>query len=339
MLRRCLVLLATCLPLVANGVDLKMATVAPEGSAWMKDLRAAAKTVQERTGGRVNVKFYGGGIQGSDRKVLRKIRIGQLQGGVFTSNGLEERYPDIVIYGLPMLFDSQAEVDFVRQRMDPQLAAGLEQAGFVSFGFAGGGFAYLLSNAPVTRLADMEGQKIWVPEDDQTSYVAMQALGLSPVVLPVTDVLTGLQTGLLSIVATPPVGAIILQWYTKTRFVTSQPLTYTLGVMAIDKAALKDVSAADQSVLREVMTALYARFDAQNRTDNAKAEQALRANGLKFVTLDPAEVPRWREVTARAMDGMAAKGAFSAELLREVRAHINEYRTAQAGSKVPGKGP
>ena len=135
-----LILLA-CLPLAVPATDLKLATVAPEGSSWMKDLRTAGLQIKERTGGRVNIKFYGGGIQGTDKKVLRKIRIGQLQGGVFTSNSLEERYPDILIYGLPMLFNSQEEVDYVRQKMDARLTAGLEKAGFVSYGFAGGGFA------------------------------------------------------------------------------------------------------------------------------------------------------------------------------------------------------
>jgi TRAP-type C4-dicarboxylate transport system substrate-binding protein len=85
-----------------------------------------------------------------------------------------------------MLFNSQDEVDYVRQRMDAKLTAGLEQAGFVSYGFAGGGFAYFMTGKPVAGLADVRGQKIWVPEGDQTSYVAMQALQLSPVVLPIT---------------------------------------------------------------------------------------------------------------------------------------------------------
>ncbi len=333
-----LVLLA-CLPLSVPATDLKLATVAPEGSSWMKDLRAAGLQVKERTGGRVNIKFYGGGIQGTDKKVLRKIRIGQLQGGVFTSNSLEERYPDILIYGLPMLFNSQDEVDYVRQKMDARLAAGLEQAGFVSYGFAGGGFAYFMTGKPVAGLADLRGQKIWVPEGDQTSYVAMQALQLSPVILPITDVLTGLETGLLDIVATPPVGAVILQWYTKTGFVTNLPLSYTLGVLAIDKAALQGVSAADQAVIREVMSALYARLDAQNRLDNAKAEQALRANGLKFIEPNVAEVPEWRAAVSAAMDGMAAKGAFSAELLAEVRRHLQDYRKSRPAARVTGTRP
>lgn len=332
-------LLLACLPFSVPATDLKVATVAPEGSSWMKDLRTAGSQIKDRTGGRVNIKFYGGGIQGTDKKVLRKIRIGQLQGGVFTSNSLEERYPDILIYGLPMLFNSQDEVDYVRKKMDARLAAGLEKAGFVSYGFAGGGFAYFMTGKPVAGLADVRGQKIWVPEGDQTSYVAMQALQLSPVVLPITDVLTGLETGLLDIVATPPVGAVILQWYTKTKFVTNLPLSYTLGVLAIDKGALQPVSEADQAVIREVMTALYARFDAQNRLDNAKAEQALKANGLKFIEPTAAEVPQWRATVSEAMDGMAAKGAFSADLLAEVRRHLQDYRKARPSTQAPGPRP
>lgn len=337
-LRPLVILAGICLPALLHAADLKIATVAPEGSSWMKDLRTAGLQVRERTAGRVNLKFYGGGIQGSDRKVLRKIRIGQLQGGVFTSNGLQERYSDVVIYGSPMLFDSLGEVDFVRQRLDKRLAIGLEKAGFVSFGFAGGGFAYLLSNKPVSGIADLRGQKIWVPEGDPTSYAAMESLELSPVALPITDVLTGLQTGLLDIVATPPIGAVVLQWYTKTKYITTQPLSYTIGLLAIDKNALKNISAADQAVLREVMTRLYEHFDAQNRIDNAKAEDALRANGMQFLQLDPAEVPVWRESTARAMDKLAASGSISADLLREARGYVQEYRATRSVNKAAGSG-
>ncbi|MDP2323861.1 MAG: TRAP transporter substrate-binding protein DctP [Gammaproteobacteria bacterium] len=327
--------LLACLPPNLEASELKIAAVAPEGSSWMKDLRAAGLQIRDRTGGRVNLKFYGGGIQGNDKKVLRKIRIGQLQGGVFTPNGLEERYPDILLYGLPMLFNSQDEVDYVRQRMDAKLAAGLKRAGLVSYGFAGGGFAYFLTGKPVTGLADLRGQKIWVPEGDETSYVAMQALRLTPVILPITDVLTGLQTGLLDIVAAPPVGAVVLQWYTKTRYVTTQPLSYTMGLLVIDQRALATVTAADQEVLREVLSAVYARFDVQNRIDNTKAEAALKANGLTFVAPDVTEIPEWRAAISTAIDGMVAKGAISSGLLAEVNQHLKDYRQGAHTDAAP----
>ena len=85
---------------------IKIATLAPDGSAWMRELRKAAAEVQAGTQGRVQVKFYPGGVMGNDTVVLRKMRLGQLQGGVLTSSELGQVYPDAAIYSLPFLFDS-----------------------------------------------------------------------------------------------------------------------------------------------------------------------------------------------------------------------------------------
>ena len=181
----------------AAAADIKLASVAPDGSHWIVQMRAGAEEIRMRTGGRVTFKFYPGGVMGNDAQVLRKIRAGQLHGGAFASGGLAERYSGMSLYGIPLLFRSQEEVDFVRAKIDPLMAAGLDKAGFVSFGFTEGGFANLLSNEPIHSVDEMKRKKVWVPDGDQMSFLAMQTMGLSPVVLPVTDVLTGLQTGLI----------------------------------------------------------------------------------------------------------------------------------------------
>ena len=129
---------------VASGQTIKLATIAPEGSAWMNSMRAGAAEIRERTDGRVNFKFYGGGVQGNDKQVLREMRIGQLHGGAFTSNALVEFQKDAILYAMPMLFSDIEEVQFARQRMDGRLRALLEQAGYVNFGFAGGAGSVLL---------------------------------------------------------------------------------------------------------------------------------------------------------------------------------------------------
>src|SRR5690606_35509804 len=80
-LRRLSILLAgavAALPAVA--AELKVATIAPDGSHWMREMRAAAAEIEERTGGSVEIKFYPGGVMGNDAQVLRKIRVGQLHG-------------------------------------------------------------------------------------------------------------------------------------------------------------------------------------------------------------------------------------------------------------------
>ncbi len=168
----------------AAAADIKIASVAPDGSHWIGQMRAGAEEIRMRTGGRVTFKFYPGGVMGNDAQVLRKIRAGQLHGGAFASGGLAERYSGMSLYGIPLLFRSQDEVDTVRAKIDPLMAAGLDKAGFVSFGFTEGGFANPLSNEPIHNVDEMRRKKVWVPDGDQMSFLAMESMGLSPVVLP-----------------------------------------------------------------------------------------------------------------------------------------------------------
>lgn len=312
----------------------KIATIAPENSQWMVDLRSAGEAIEERTQQRVKLKLYAGGVMGNDKKVLRKIRIGQLQGGAFTATGLSERYRDIILYGLPMAFQTQAEVDYVRQRMDSALMKGLEDAGFVGFGFAGGGFAKLMGSEPITDLKDLRGRKVWTPEGDNIAYRAMEAMELSPVVLPITDVLTGLQTGLIEYIATPPVGAVVLQWYTKVKYVTTVPFAFTAGILAIDKRAFSKISKADQDIVRDVLTRAYEVIDERNRQDNRDAEAALKENGLTFVDVDPELVRGWRAITAASNREMAEQGAFSVDLLDEFLGHIADFHSGAGDNQA-----
>ncbi|MCC5794420.1 MAG: TRAP transporter substrate-binding protein DctP [Chromatiales bacterium] len=329
--------LAALLALPAAAVEFKIATIAPEGSAWMRELRAAGEEVRALTDGRVRLRFYGGGVQGNDRRVIRKMRIGQLQGGLFTATGVAEIYPDIVIYGLPGLFDSEDEVAWVRERMDPLFIEGLAEQGLVSFGFAGGGFAWFMGSQPVTSVEALRGRKVWVPEGDQVSFQAMSALRLAPVVLPISDVLTGLQTDLIDVVASPPVGAIVLQWHTRVRYVSKVPVAWTMGLMAIDQRAFSRLDAADQAIFREVMEALYRRLDQQSRGDNEAAARALRDAGLRFVEPDKAELAELQQVAAESNRRLAASGLFSAELLEQVFRHRDEFRARQpAGGQADG---
>ena len=315
----------------AAGADtLKIATVTPEGSQWMKEMRASAEEIRERTDGRVLIKYYGGGVMGNDSKVLGKIRIGALHGGAFTPSALASQYPDLNLYGLPMVFESEDEAAYVRKQLDPKLEQGLENAGFVNFGFAAGGFAVIMSNTPVTSVDDLRGKRVWVPEGDNISYASMEALSLAPVTLPLTDVLTGLQTGLIDIVAISPIGALVLQWHTKVKYVTELPLVYTLGFMAIDKRAFSKLSAADQAIVRDVMERTYKDFNRINLIDNAEARDAMLNRGIESVAFDTGEVARIRELMLESNRKLGEKGVFSLELYDEMMDFVRQYRRDNA---------
>jgi TRAP-type C4-dicarboxylate transport system substrate-binding protein len=310
----------------ATAQEIKLATIAPEGSSWMDSMRAGATEIDKRTEGRVKFKFYGGGVQGNDKQVLRKMRIGQLHGGAFTANGLIDVQKDSQLYAMPMLFNNLEEVRFVRSRMDDKLRDRIEQAGYVNFGFAGGGFARLMSNQPIANLKDLEGRKVWVPDGDRFAYEAAKALGISPVLMPLTDVMTGLQTELIDTIMSPPAATIILQWNTKVSYITELPVSYIFAMIAIDKKYFGRIQSADQKIVREVMENIYQNFDRQGNEDNQEAYKALIENGMKPVTPDQGQVPEWRRAVQASNRRLAAEGAIDIHLLDELECYLDSFR-------------
>jgi TRAP-type C4-dicarboxylate transport system substrate-binding protein len=328
-----LLLLTLLLPATLYAATFKIATAAPEGSGWMREMRAGATEIKQRTDGRVKIKFFAGGVMGNDKSVLRKMRVGQLQGGAFTTGNLVDIAPDADLFSLPLIFRSHEEVDYVRKHMDADLIQVIEDSGFACFGFAGGGFALLMSENPARTIADVRGLKIWVPEGDTVSYRAMASLGLAPVTLPITDVMTGLQAGLVEVIAASPIGALAFQWHTRVKYVTNTPLSYLYATMIIDKKFFNRISAPDQQIVREVMDKIYVRIDQNNRSDNEAAKQAMIGAGISFVDSPEAEIARWRDVADKLVDEMREEGAFSAELYARLQALLKEYRNGRVATK------
>jgi TRAP-type C4-dicarboxylate transport system, periplasmic component len=87
-----------------------------------------------------------------------------------------------------------------------------------------------MSTTPVHNITDLQQLKSWVPESNKIAIQAYKALSISPIPLPLRDVLMGLQTGMITSVAGTPTGAIALQWHTKIKYVTDSPLSYIFGV-------------------------------------------------------------------------------------------------------------
>lgn len=321
----------------ANAIDIKIATLVPNQSQWMQDMRAAGKLIGERTEGRVRLKFYGGGTQGNEDKVLQKIKIGQLHGGTFSPTDFMKQYGAINLYGLPFVFASWDEIRYVRARMDAEIESGLADFGFVTFGFAGS-FSVVMSNEPISKHQDMKGKKVWLPQGDFVSYEAMRRLQLSPVALPVTDVLTGLQTGLIDIVAIPPEVAVALQWHTRVKYVTDMPVEFAMSFLAISKRRFDRLSTEDQAVVREVLSGVYREIDQNASAESANAMNALIKFGITNVTPEAGQFEELQRTMSKFNLEMAAGGAYPQDLYQMMIGYIKDFRngndaTAQQSDK------
>jgi TRAP-type C4-dicarboxylate transport system substrate-binding protein len=313
------------MPLAAQQV-IKIATVAPDGSVWMRELRAAAAEVQTQTQGRVNVKFFPGGVMGSDVVVLRKVRLGQLQGGAVTGSDLDGICQNAPIYSLPFLFNNQTEVDAVRKVVDPMLADCFQKGGMRMLGLAGGGFGYLMSTHPLRSRDDLRSSKVWVPANDRIGELTFKNGGITPVPLPLSDVFTSLQTGLVDTVTNTFSGAVILQWHSKIKYIVDLPLTYIPAYVLVDEKAYGKLTAADQAVLSRAFSAAMNRIDASNRRENVQALAAMKQGGTQLLPTPPAEAARWREIgvtTARQLEQM---NAYSPAVLAAIRRVLASQR-------------
>jgi TRAP-type C4-dicarboxylate transport system substrate-binding protein len=256
---------------------------------------------------------------GNDAVVLRKMRLGQLQGGVLTSSELAAVYPDAPIYSLPFLLQDWDQVKRVRAQVDPLLAKGLEGKGLHMLGATGIGFAYVMSTRPVHSRAEMVKSKLWIPQGDTIADVTFRSGGVTPIPLPIGDVFTSLQTGLVDTVANTPSGTVALQWHGKLRYMLDLPLSYVVGFMVLDQKAWLKLAPADQAIVSKAFSAAAARMDASIQRDDEAALKAMQKQGLKVISMDAAETARWREIGAQVTRRLESDKAISPALLAAVR--------------------
>ena len=319
-----LLLLSLCAATATAQTTLKIASLAPDGSLWMKEMRAAGDAIGKSTEGRVAIKFYPGGVMGNDAVVLRKIRLGQLQGGAFTGSELTLVYKDAQVYSLPFLFRDYAQVDAVRAKVDATLVEGFKQNGFQIVGISGVGFAYLMGTRPIVTRDDLKAAKVWIPQNDRIAEATFKAGGVEPIPLPLGDVFTALQTGLVDTVGNTTAGAIALQWHTKVRHLFDLPLTYVVGYVAVDQKAFDKLSEADRANVIASFGDAAKRIDAGNRKADADARAVLEKQGVAAVVPPAEDVAYWTGIGAQVTQQLVDEGALSAETLAAVKGALGQ---------------
>lgn len=333
-LRRSLFLLPAtfCLAVpAATETTIKFATLAPEGSTWMKVMRETAREIQEKTAGRLKFRFYAGGVSGDERDVVRKIRIGQIHAAGFTGLGLGMVAPAVRILDSPFLVGSPEEADLLMTRFEPEFARLFEAQGYVLLGWAEVGLVYLFSAAPIRDLDDLRAAKMWVWEGDAVAEALFKGLAVSPIPLSVADVRASLETGLIDGVYGSPMAVIALQWHPKTPYRHATPVTNASGAALVSKKLFDSLSQADRRTLLEVCRRRLRGLTELGREENRKALETLAAQGVQTIEpASPAVVKAYQEAGERGRRELAGR-MYPQALLERVEKALAEHRAARDG--------
>ena len=316
------------LPLFASGEVFKIATISPDGLGWMSKFRVGLERIEAETNKRITFKIYPGGVQGDDATVLRKMRIRQLNGGVFAAGSLTRFFPDLQVYNLPLQFRSYEEVDFVRARMDSYISDGLRKAGIKTFAFTETGFAYLLANEPVSSLADLRRLKAWIPDNDPIAAELIKSFDVSPIPLNITDVLPALQTGMINAVVGPPSVILALQWHNHLTHLMNLPLVYIYSMLAMDMKVYSKASSTDQETVVKILDEVFELVGRETRSDNERALQTLKKIGITF--LEPTNKAEWQAAADLSVQELMRSGEISGEVVKTYLELLKNFRSIES---------
>ncbi len=309
--------------------QIKFATVAPEGSTYLKVLREYTTEVESLTEGKVKFKIYPSQIQGDEKDVLRKMRFGQLHSAGFTGLGLGEILPEVRIMELPMLFRNYEEIDHIKTLLYDEFSRKFEENGFIILGWADVGFAYVYAQKPIKTLDDLRGTKMWMWEGDPLAEATFNALNVSAIPLSLTDVLTSLQTHLIEAVYVPPLPCVSLQWHTRIKTMMDLPLANVTGAILITKKQFDKLTPEHQQILLERGRFYMQKLVQEGREDNEKAIQLMQENGVQMVHVPDESRAQFYQATQEAYKKLTGK-LYSQALLDRVTNALADYRAGQA---------
>lgn len=320
--------LALLLPLPLRAQQMiKFATLAPDGSTWMKAMKKFTEEATAGTEGRVKFKIYAGGVSGDEKDVVRKIRLGQLQAGGFTGVGIGEVAPEARLLDTPFLFKSAAEIDHVYQALDADFRAIFDSRGYVLLGWAEVGTVNVFSNIPVTKPEDLRNVKMWIWEGDPIAEATFAALNIKPIPLSITDVMTSLQTGMINGVYGSPLSVIALQWFARMKYVFALPLTNASGAVLLSKKAFDKLTAGDQKTMMELGEKHFRALTLQSRKENEQSVGILKKKGLTFTEPASPSVVKDLEAAGQTARMSLVGKLYSRELLEKVQAALKDFRT------------
>jgi TRAP-type C4-dicarboxylate transport system substrate-binding protein len=321
-------LFAVLAPSLAHAdVVIKLGTLAPNGSTWHTLLKEMGQKWEQASGGKVKLRIYPGGVLGNEGDLIKKMRIGQLQAAALTTIGLHDIDPDAQAVNVPMMIDSWQTLDYVMDRMAPKLERMIEAKGYVVLGWSEVGFVRFFSTKKYSSLAQLQQAKIFCWEGDPASAEAWRAGGFHPVVMSSTDIVPGLQTGLIDTVALAPLYAYSSRMFERAKYMLDLPWAVLSGATVVRKDQWEKVPADVRPKLIEIAREYAKKIDAEVRRMDGEAMTNMAKQGL--VRVKPQDVQAFAQAAQKSYRVVRGK-VVPAETFDEVKKLVDEAHARSA---------
>ena len=298
---------------------IRIASLAPPGSSFVKVLKAWSRTLQKETEGRVELRVFSGGSEGSDRDLVKRIKAGKLDAAGVATTGLSMVAPELQVLTAPGLLTDDAQLDRARKTLDAQLQKLIEGGGFKLLAWGDGGKNRVFSSTEFNVPADLAGKPGWAGKDNAVGLEYVKALSASPVRVGASGVFPGLKDGKLEVVPASAMAAVAFQWYTKLKYMTSSNFNIIVGGSIISKKKFNELSKVDQKTLLDTASRAASKLDQIVARDDARAYQTLLGRGITEVDTAPNK-SAWDAAAKKARDQLVQRGVYSKSLLKTVEA-------------------
>jgi TRAP-type C4-dicarboxylate transport system substrate-binding protein len=314
----------------AQAAVVKLATLVPEGSVWDKALRDMGAEWSSSTQGRVSLRVYPGGVAGDEPDVVRKMRIGQLQAAAVTTAGLASIDPSFNVFNVPMFFTSYPELYATLDKLEPVLKARLDAKGFVLLSWGHGGWVYFFTKNPVESVDGLRKSKMftWAGDDEMVSI--WKSKGFNPVPLAATDIMTGLQTGMIDSYPTTPLLGLTLQWYRQTPNMVGMGMAPLVGGLVMSKVAWLKLPEADRASVQAACDRMERRLEIEVPRQDTSAVAEMQKRGLKVNAVSAANAAQFRSVAEEFATAMAGV-RIPPDVLALARKERDAFRARSAG--------
>lgn len=314
----------------AATVTIKLATLVPDGSVWDKALKSMGSEWKSETAGRVNLRIYPGGVAGDEPDVLRKMRIGQLHAGSLTVRGLIDIDSSFEALAIPLFYDSYEEFYYVLHTIEPELRRRARAKGYELIQWGSVGWVHLFSSKPARTVEELKGLKLFVSAGDDQNVQFWKNEGFRPVALAMTDIMTGLQTGMIDILPTTPLAALSLQWFRQTPHMLDLGLAPLVGATVVSTRTWQRLSPEDRKTMLASALEIEKRLEREIPEQDRTAIEEMSKRGLKVES--PADAEAWHKVAGEFAEAMRGE-RVPTEIYGQVLAARQAFRRSRAAEE------